>query len=278
MAALSLRRLSLQTPLQFPEIEITDSKVAAYLPRVKKSGLAGRIKLNLNTDPKDIPELEELLGLLTEQNCELCQLTFKHDFRYPSASCTPLDPALTKALQSCPIRKFWGQLSGEALAAVPETVVDLYISIGSEKHYVQVSSELSSIMEKLPRLDDLQIHLAAHVDVSLLKPLPGSDILYLYLSNVSDQNLDWAVRAAAAMQPISGSQRFSALRFPLCNFTEESFKTFLEGLKREDVQFSSLWISSKNIPRLHHDTFRELTLDILGQDLILLNEIDIWRF
>lgn len=278
MAALSLRRSSLQVPLQFPEHEITDSKVAAYAERVKRSGLAGRVKLNLNTDPSDIPEVEELLTLLTKENCELCQVTFKHDFRYPSVSDTALDGALTKAFESCPVRKFWGRLSDSALAAVPDTVVDLYIGIGSEKHYVQISSELFNITERLSRLDDLQIHLAAQVDASLLKPLPGVDILYLYLSNVSDENLKWAVKAAAAMQPVCGSQSFSALRFPQCNFTVEGFRTFLEGLKEEAVRFSSLWVSTKNVARQHHDAFSGLTQEVLGQDLILLSESDIWRF
>ncbi|XP_063613696.1 uncharacterized protein LOC134786915, partial [Penaeus indicus] len=90
---------------------------------------------------------------------------------------------------------------------------------------------------RLPHLANFRLHIPAHVvDTELLQPLPEGLKLELIISKVDSDTIEWACRAASALQPKESQYCFLSL-LGVGNSTLVCHR-LLEALVRDGVQMA----------------------------------------
>ncbi|CAL4158752.1 unnamed protein product, partial [Meganyctiphanes norvegica] len=92
--------------------------------------------------------------------------------------------------------------SVQDLDNLPESIMNLSLSIGSDDQAASCAQGLSESARRFPYLDELRVHIVPGVNVSYLPPLPsGRCQSSLFLSGVGALQLQWASDAARKLRP-----------------------------------------------------------------------------
>ncbi|XP_047483039.1 uncharacterized protein LOC125035022 [Penaeus chinensis] len=216
-------------------IKVTDSRTVAYtslLPHINKKKV--NIYIHIECEPKQVLHLEKLLHCVEEKQWML-RLVLYHEFRQPKPGGSSLDGAL-KQLR-CSMFRFQGQMSLTLLETLPSALQDLRLSVANSDQYLALSLYMSAVKSRLPLLATFRLHIPAHVvDTELLQPLPEGLKLELIISKVDSDTVEWACRAASALQPKESRYCFLSL-LGVGNSTLVCHR-LLEALVRDGVQMA----------------------------------------
>ncbi|XP_063603237.1 uncharacterized protein LOC134779165 [Penaeus indicus] len=255
-------------------IEISDGHLAAFM-RVLSYARPSLLVLDISGDPEDIPCLRELLVGMIDATWKV-ELRLRHDFRHPRADGSVLDVTLQQVFRSgrLQVTKFRGQLSGSTLAALPSSLKDLYLAVKDDDHYRELLLTLSSLQGRLPRMKWLALHVSACLDAASLRPLPGVNLPYLWVSGVEEATVEGASRVVAALQPSGG---YFMLLFPGACEEEEALARLVEQLGREGVRVRRGVAASPRIDGGKAERLRGLVERGLGGLFWTRDEDYIWR-
>ncbi|CAL4133755.1 unnamed protein product, partial [Meganyctiphanes norvegica] len=136
---------------------------------------------------------------------------------------------------SCILKVIRGSPSSNELRASSCTLEKLYISICDEYHARDILPMLNS--KDLPKLRPIYINLkCGDVPSEALSPLNfcSSTNTVLFLSEVNDENVPWAVEVASALQLPNGA--YQCLYLPNNQLTSPGFLNLVVGLHQSNVK------------------------------------------
>ncbi|XP_027207389.2 uncharacterized protein [Penaeus vannamei] len=258
-------------------IMVTDSRTGAYaslIPHINKNKL--NIHIHIKCDPKQVLHLEELLKRVQEKQWML-RLLLHQEFRQPKPGGGSLDGTL-KQLR-CSMIRFQGQMSLTLLETLPNTLRDLRLSVANSEQYSALSLYLSAVKSHLPLLANFRLHIPAReVDAELLQALPESLKLELIISNVDGDTLEWACRAASALQP--KESRYHFLSLPGAGSNALVCDRLLEGLVRDGVRMDkdALVVVSPKLAQRDAGRLGESFMARLGCRFRSWTEDNIWTY
>ncbi|XP_066983202.1 uncharacterized protein [Macrobrachium rosenbergii] len=254
-------------------ITIKDSRVYSYLSLFQKR-CPQSLKVDITARPVDIPRLEELLCLLSEHMCEVTNLEFHDEFQYPSHMTSSLDWAVQQIFQDCNVRCYRGAISQRFPTNIPSTIQKLRIGIANAKQFSALQEILKASSSSLSSVKRLVIHLSKGIDYSQLTPLPRGLNTHLYLGDIDHGSVEWACKAAQAIQP--ETRGFLSIMLPRCTLDVCDFEELVNGLVEANITVSSAICTSANIPFTSVQGLQTHTKSTLKADFRLISEQDIW--
>ncbi|CAL4116159.1 unnamed protein product [Meganyctiphanes norvegica] len=229
------------------DIIIRDSRLAAYakllcpesshschgdVPDSPSVVSANSLIINLKNPPTELPDLQELIRCVINLTCSI-EVHLYFNWRNPKPG---LHTAISNETHmSCKLKVVRGSPSSNELHLMHSTLEKLYISISDDNHARDVSSMLTS--EKLPKLRAIYIHLKCRdVFSGALQPLNfcNSTNIVLFLSDVDDSNVSWAVDVACALQLQNGM--YHCLYLPHNQLTSSGFLNLIHSLHQSNVK------------------------------------------
>ncbi|XP_047468464.1 uncharacterized protein LOC125024758 [Penaeus chinensis] len=256
------------------DIRISDGHLAAFM-RVLSHARPSLLVLDIRGDPEDIPCLRDVLVGMIDATWEV-ELNFRHDFRHPRAGGSVLDDTLQQVFRSgrLKVTVFRGQLSGSALAALPSSLMELYLAVKDDDHYQDLLPTLSSLQGRLPRLKWIALHVPVGLDAASLRPLPSVEYPSLYVSGVEEATFEGASRVVAALQPSRG---YFHLLFPGAS-EGEALARLVGQLGREGVRVRGAVLASPRINGGREGRLGGLVRTGLGCGFWTMDEEFFWRY
>lgn len=252
---------------------ITDSRSLNIYSKLVPHGNYAKITVNLTDSAENNQRLDELFTNMTEKkNCPL-QIYLHHHFRNAGTTSHELDVKLRRLFERGNVNKFMGWLSGETSQLLKPTVVGLWLQL-DERNAGPVIEVLSHLKDQAKGLENLCVHVVPGLDPGVLAPLPGGVIvdLILYLSDIDDQNVEWATQVAKALQPADGRKAFGNILIPRSRLTPDGLMLLVEHMGRYEVCIRGVFISdmavySDRIFPQDHDRLKDFTRQVLKCDL-----------
>ncbi|CAL4157497.1 unnamed protein product [Meganyctiphanes norvegica] len=217
------------------DIIVKDSRLAAYTRLLDPASSPIRAKslmIKLEKSSSDLPDLQELMSHAIKLQCSV-ELHLYHNWRKPQPGF--IHAILNETQKSCNLKVIRGSPSSNELCASYSTLKKLYISICDKNHATDALPMLNSI--NLPKLRAIYIHMkCGDVFSHDLFPLnfSYSTNIVLFLSNVDDRNIEWAVGIACALQLANGA--YQCLYLPNNHLSSSGFLHLVHSLHKNNVK------------------------------------------
>ncbi|XP_042887628.1 uncharacterized protein LOC122263312 [Penaeus japonicus] len=150
-------------------IEITDARVATFAKMILHAKPT-RVTICLESDPEQVPYLQELLEALYYMKCET-ELYFYHDFLHPSSDSLSVDSPLPQLFKVSRVTKFMGHVDQTLLRKLPDDLRAVCAVALDDRHYQTLLSRITS----LPNLEWVWLHVRADLPAKLYQPLAGTN-------------------------------------------------------------------------------------------------------
>lgn len=192
------------------------------------------VKVILNCEITYIPHLKDFLEKLAKRRC-MAELHFRHQWK--NMQCGNSSSLLQDLSESkCEIECFTGNL--DDLANLPNAIQKLKIALHSDTQAEKICNEIEDVVKEF-ELIYLGVHVIKGVSPMSLRPLPIIDVPKketgaIWVSGVSDADVDWAVTVAEVLQPPLG--KFYSLRFPRSSLTLDGCKELIDKLSQHNIE------------------------------------------
>ncbi|XP_047473681.1 formin-like protein 3 isoform X2 [Penaeus chinensis] len=217
--------------------------------RSHRSPVPANALIELFKEPKNLPHLVDLLRSAFAKGCKI-RLHLHSHWRDPRSASSD---GILRALQRPSLNEtqeweyyhepawktlthFTGRVTSPAvLARLVDSIEGLRVAIRSDDEALDWSVSISSC-DVFVRLKWIGVHVAAaSVDPALLCPLPSLERRpHLYLSGVSDGDVEWASVAAKTLQP--RTKEYGIISFPESSFTSKGVEALAKRFSEESVK------------------------------------------
>ncbi|XP_064104776.1 uncharacterized protein LOC135214431 [Macrobrachium nipponense] len=246
---------------------ITDRRSLNSYSKLVQHGTYTKITVSLPDSAENDQKLDELITNMTEkQNCPL-HIYLHYHFRNAGATSHELDAKLKRLFERGKVNRFMGWLSGETAKLLQPSVESLWLQLDA-KNARSVIEVLSHLKDEAKGFKNLWVHVVPEVDPGILAPLPGGVEIILYLSDVADQQVEWASQVAKTLQPVDERKAFSNILIPRCNLTPSGLMQLVEHMGRYEVRIcdvilNDLAVYSDRIFQQDHDSLKDSTWQIM---------------
>ncbi|XP_063607905.1 uncharacterized protein LOC134782390 [Penaeus indicus] len=233
------------------ESECSESVVKHIAPKIEKTltvrdghtGAAASIfshllestpvKVILNCEITYIPHLHNFLEKLANREC-VAELHFRHQWKNILCG-NSSDLLLNLSKSKCQIQSFTGNL--DDLRNLPDDLKKLKIALHSDTQAKKICNEIEEVVKEFDLLY-LGVHVIKGISPEALGPLPiinepKKETGAVWISGVSDEDIDWAVTVAKVLQPPLG--KFYSLRFPRSSLTLGGCKELINKLSQHNI-------------------------------------------
>lgn len=205
------------------------------------------IVLTLRSDPARIRFIDIFLLIL--ESHKDCNISIRNLGGWRCLLNSNIQPLKqVDAYERCKVQWLWTAI--DKSDSLPRTVQHLFLGLLKDPANTEavLDPDLASVIQRCPKLKLLGLHVRAGSSIEHLPPLPDLTDKYdrpcvcLYLSEVDNNHLEWAVKTARALQSTSG---YRSLSLPDCRLQTEQLHQMVAQMADAGMKVTrSLMISS----------------------------------
>ncbi|XP_042893515.1 uncharacterized protein LOC122267538 isoform X2 [Penaeus japonicus] len=244
------------------------------------------LSVELYKEPKHLSHLADLLRSAFAKGCEI-HLHLHSLWRDPKDRSSDGISAELKRISLSEAQE-WGNYRGtaskknltrftghaantESLAGFVASIEELRVVIRSDDEALDWCVNINTY-DVFVRLMWVGLHVAgAGVDPDLLSPLPSlGRCPHLYLSGVGDGEVEWASRAARALQPLRSE--YGVIGFPKSSLTSKGMEVLAKRFFEKKVKVREVFVASCDLEVEVIDLFST----IVGCQVVRCQEAEIW--
>ncbi|XP_045113844.1 LOW QUALITY PROTEIN: uncharacterized protein LOC123506059 [Portunus trituberculatus] len=206
-------------------LEIGDSELASAAALLPLTPLK-TLKFDLCNKSVNIDNVRALSPL----HCS--GLFLRHHYKHPGD--TPASDTVLQAIHRSCLNEFYGHLSADCLALLPECLWRLSLAVSSFEHATRLAAGLTRAASSLSNLTRLDIHIPMSMvtPAAVMSPLPDFGNVRLLLSDVDENLVKEACQVAVALQPRTGYQ---TIGFPRGRMEAAQWRRLLHLMKDEGI-------------------------------------------